>query len=66
LRVFENRMLRRYLYLRGTEAGEDCAVRSFYASANIVLVIKSRRMRWVGTCSMDRDEKHTQNFGQKT
>jgi hypothetical protein len=53
LRVFENRVLRRIF---GPKREEDVSWRkshndelhSLYSSPNIVRVIKSRRMRWVG------------------
>jgi hypothetical protein len=53
LRVFENRVLRRIF---GPNREEDGSWRKFhndelhslYSSPNIVRVIKSRRMRWVG------------------
>jgi hypothetical protein len=53
LRVFENRVLRKIF---GTKTEEDGSWRkvhndelhNLYSSPNIVRVIKSRRMRWVG------------------
>jgi hypothetical protein len=53
LRVFENRVLRRIF---GPKREEDGSWRKFhndelhnlYSSQNIVRVIKSRRMRWMG------------------
>jgi len=40
---------------------------NFYASPNIITVVKLRSMRWVGQCSTyGRDEKCIQNFGGKT
>jgi hypothetical protein len=52
LRVFENRVLRKIL---GPKREEDIwrklhndELHSLYSSPNIVRVIKSRRMRWVG------------------
>jgi hypothetical protein len=53
LRVFENRVLRKIF---GPRRGEDESWRklhndelhNLYSSPNIVRVVKSRRMRWVG------------------
>jgi len=54
LRVFENRVLRRIFGPKRNEViGEWIKLKSeelnvLYSSSNIVRVIKSRRMRWVG------------------
>jgi hypothetical protein len=54
LRVFENRVLRRVFGRKRDEAtGEwrrlhNEELRDLYSSQNIIRVIKSRRMRWVG------------------
>jgi hypothetical protein len=53
LRVFENRVLRRIYEPERKEDGSWRKVRndelhSLYSSPNIVMVIKSRRMRWAG------------------
>jgi hypothetical protein len=53
LRVFENRVLRRIFRPKREEDGSwkklhNDELHSLYSSLNIVRVIKSRRMRWVG------------------
>jgi hypothetical protein len=53
LRVFENRALKRIFGPKREEDGSwrklhNDELRSLYSSPNIVRVIKSRRMRWVG------------------
>jgi len=39
---------------------------NFYFSQNIIRLIKSKRIRWVGHVACVRDEKYIQNFGQKS
>jgi hypothetical protein len=53
LRIFENRVLRRIFGPKREEDGSwtklhNDELHSLYSSPNIVRVIKSRRMRWVG------------------
>jgi hypothetical protein len=53
LRVFENRVLRRIFGPKREEDGSwrklhNDELHNLYSSPNIVTVIKSRRMRWVG------------------
>jgi hypothetical protein len=53
LRVFENRVLRKIFALKSEEDGSwrklhNDELHDLYFSLNIVRVIKSRRMRWVG------------------
>jgi hypothetical protein len=53
LRVFENRVLRRIFGPKREEDGSwrklhDDELHSLYSAPNIVRLIKSRRMRWVG------------------
>jgi hypothetical protein len=64
LRVFENRMLRRIFGPKREEDGSwrklHNELHSLYSSPNIVMVIKSRRMRWVGhVARMGRGEVFT-------
>jgi hypothetical protein len=68
LRGFENRVLRIF----GPKEKEDESRRklhndelhSLYSSPNVVRVIKSRRMRWAGTCGTHRGgERCLQGFG---
>jgi hypothetical protein len=56
LRVFENRVLRRIFGPKREEDGScrklhNDELHSLYSSQNIVMVIKSRRMRWAGHVS---------------
>jgi len=48
LRVFENRVLREYLKLRGRKWRDNEELHNLYASSNIIGLIKSRRMRCKG------------------
>jgi hypothetical protein len=53
LRVFENRVLRRIFGPKSEEDGSwrklhNDELHSLYSSPNIVMAIKSRRMRWAG------------------
>ena len=63
LRVFENMVLRRIFGPRRDEVmGEwrrlhNEGLNDFYSSPNIVLVIKSRRMRWVGHVTLLGEER---------
>jgi len=66
LRVFENRMLRRIFGLKRDEVTREWRklhteeLNNLYSSPNIVRVIKSTRMRWVGhVARMGRGEVYT-------
>jgi hypothetical protein len=59
LRACKNKMLRTvFKYKEEEVVGEDCKLHNLYTSPDIISVIKSRRMRWVGhvACTV-RDEK---------
>jgi hypothetical protein len=45
---FENRSRREYLDLRGRGRLHNEELHTFYGSANIIMIIKSRNMRWTG------------------
>jgi hypothetical protein len=65
LRVFENSVLRKIFGSKREEEGSwrklhDDELHSPYSSPNIVMVIKSRRMRWAGNVArMERREMFT-------
>jgi len=70
LRVFENRVLRRIFGLKRDEVtGEwrklhNEELNNLYCSPNIIRVIKSRRMRWVGhVARMGEENRCVEDFG---
>jgi hypothetical protein len=66
LRVFGNRVLWGIFLPEGEEVAggwrrlHNEELHNLYASQNIIRVIKSRRMRWVGFSTCGTDEKCTQ------
>ena len=72
LRVFENRVLRRIFGPRRDEVtGEKGKIHNeelndLYCSHNIVLVMKSRRMRWAGHVALMGGGRGIQGFGGET
>jgi len=72
LRVFENRVLRKVFGPKGDEVtGERRKLHNeelsdLYCSLNIVRVIKSRRMRWVGHVARMGEKRHVHGFGGET
>jgi hypothetical protein len=70
---FENRVLRRIFGPKRDEVTREWILlhnedlNGLYSSANIVHVIKSRRMRWVGRVAcMGGGKRHVQGFGGET
>jgi hypothetical protein len=63
LRVFKNRVLRRISGPKRDEVTGNWRklhseeLRNLYYSPNIIRMIKSRRMRWAGACSMNGGEE---------
>ena len=70
--MFENRLLRRTFGPKRDEVtGEwrklhNEELRDLYCSPNIVLVIKSRRMRWAERVARIGEKRHIQGFGGET
>ena len=68
MRVFENRVLRRIFGPRKNEATGECRrlhyeeLNDLYCSPNILLVIKSRRMRWAGHVACMGEEREVYRF----
>jgi hypothetical protein len=70
--VFENRGLRRIFGPKreqvagGWRTLHNEELHNLYASANIITMIKSRRMRWLGHVARIGEEKGKENFSRKT
>jgi hypothetical protein len=64
LRVFENRVLKRIFGPKrekvagGQKTLHNEELHNLYVSPNIIRLIKTRRIRWVGHSAHTRDEKH--------
>jgi hypothetical protein len=69
--LYENRVLRRIFEPMGKEVAGGCKklhneeLQKLYSSLNVIRVIKSRRMRWVGHVAVGRDEKYIQHLSWK-
>jgi hypothetical protein len=68
--VYEDRVLQRIFVPKrrkvvgGWRMLHNEELHNLYTSTNVIKVIKPRRMRWSGACSMHgTDEKFIQNFG---
>jgi hypothetical protein len=70
--VSENRVLRRIFgHKREEVAGgwrrlHNEELHNLYDSLNIILAIKSRKMKWMGACSTHGHEKCIKKYGRKT
>ena len=71
--MFENRVLRRIFGPKRDEVKREWGklynedFNDIYSSQNVIRVIKSRRMRWVGhVARMGREERCIQEFGGET
>jgi hypothetical protein len=69
-RVFQKRILRRVFGAKNEVTGGwrkfQNEIHNLYSSPNVIRVMKSMRLRWVGHVARMGDEKCMQNFGRKT
>jgi hypothetical protein len=70
--VFKNRVLRRIFGLRRDEVTRGWGkvyqevVHNLFPSPNIIRLLKSRGMRWVGNVALKREKRNAKRFGAKS
>ena len=72
LREFDNRVLRRIFGPMRVEVTKEWRklhneeLNDLYSLPNVLLVIKTRRMRWAGHVAREGEERYIQGFGGET